>query len=255
VECRHTPILGAASPERGAARSEAAGSARLNGQSPVRPTPAAWIQPILQDDSVSEPLRPRSSADDDAARRLRRGGQGEWPRARRERAEEASFPGSRARRERLTERLESRRTLGHPASSQPRHAARRSAPHRHSTCQASDQPPHRRHARDPSFRQSHVHERQLEPFLRATEEVVEERDISGRVLHVRVGFANSSAALRSVELARFGVRVMVEGRCLLWSFVYLGVRNLFALVWLLGRPRRSKELEIYRRRCFAGIGG
>jgi putative transposase len=31
---------------------------------------------------------------------------------------------------------------------------------------------------------------------------------------------------------------------LLWSFVYLGVRNLFALVWLLGRPRRSKELEI-----------
>jgi putative transposase len=34
-----------------------------------------------------------------------------------------------------------------------------------------------------------------------------------------------------------------EGR-LLWSFVYLVVRNLFALVWLLGRPRRSKELEI-----------
>jgi transposase InsO family protein len=31
---------------------------------------------------------------------------------------------------------------------------------------------------------------------------------------------------------------------LLWSFVYLGVRNLFALVWLLGRRRRSKELEI-----------
>jgi hypothetical protein len=31
---------------------------------------------------------------------------------------------------------------------------------------------------------------------------------------------------------------------LLWSFVYLGVRNLFALVWLLGRPRRSKELEV-----------
>ena len=34
-----------------------------------------------------------------------------------------------------------------------------------------------------------------------------------------------------------------EGR-LLWSFVYLVVRNLFAVVWLLGRPRRSKELEI-----------
>jgi putative transposase len=31
---------------------------------------------------------------------------------------------------------------------------------------------------------------------------------------------------------------------LLWSFVYLVVRNLFALVWLLGRPRRSKELEL-----------
>jgi hypothetical protein len=31
---------------------------------------------------------------------------------------------------------------------------------------------------------------------------------------------------------------------LLWTFVYLVVRNLFALVWLLARPRRSKELEI-----------
>jgi len=31
---------------------------------------------------------------------------------------------------------------------------------------------------------------------------------------------------------------------LLWWFVYLVVRNLFALVWLLARPRRSKELEI-----------
>jgi hypothetical protein len=31
---------------------------------------------------------------------------------------------------------------------------------------------------------------------------------------------------------------------LLWSFVYLVVRNLFALVWLLGRQRRSTELEI-----------
>jgi hypothetical protein len=31
---------------------------------------------------------------------------------------------------------------------------------------------------------------------------------------------------------------------LLWSFVHLVARNLFALVWLLGRPRRSKELEI-----------
>jgi hypothetical protein len=31
---------------------------------------------------------------------------------------------------------------------------------------------------------------------------------------------------------------------LLWSFVCLAVRKLFALVWLLARPRRSKELEI-----------
>ena len=31
---------------------------------------------------------------------------------------------------------------------------------------------------------------------------------------------------------------------MLWSLVYLVVRNLFALVWLLGRPRRSKEVEI-----------
>jgi putative transposase len=31
---------------------------------------------------------------------------------------------------------------------------------------------------------------------------------------------------------------------LLWSFVYLAVRNLFALVFLFGRSRRSKELEI-----------
>jgi putative transposase len=30
----------------------------------------------------------------------------------------------------------------------------------------------------------------------------------------------------------------------LWSFAYLVVRNLFALVWLLARPRRSKEPEI-----------
>jgi putative transposase len=31
---------------------------------------------------------------------------------------------------------------------------------------------------------------------------------------------------------------------LLWSFAYLSVRNVFALVWLLGRSRRSNELEI-----------
>jgi putative transposase len=31
---------------------------------------------------------------------------------------------------------------------------------------------------------------------------------------------------------------------LIWSFLYLVVRNLFALVWLLARPSRSKDLEI-----------
>jgi hypothetical protein len=37
---------------------------------------------------------------------------------------------------------------------------------------------------------------------------------------------------------------LVEEGCLLWSFAYLAVRNLFALVWLLAWPRRSTELEI-----------
>jgi hypothetical protein len=44
---------------------------------------------------------------------------------------------------------------------------------------------------------------------------------------------------------------------LLWTFVYLIVRNLFALVWLLARPRRSKEFEILLLRhelvCYAGM--
>ena len=31
---------------------------------------------------------------------------------------------------------------------------------------------------------------------------------------------------------------------MIWSFLYLVVRNLFALVWLLARPRRSQVLEI-----------
>ena len=54
----------------------------------------------------------------------------------------------------------------------------------------------------------------------------------------------SSSALWSVGLAGFGALVVVEGGLLAWSFVYLVVRSLFALVWLLGRPCRSKELEI-----------
>jgi hypothetical protein len=44
-----------------------------------------------------------------------------------------------------------------------------------------------------------------------------------------------------------GSSLVAVGRgrgCLLWTFVYLVVRNLFALAWLLARRRRSKELEI-----------
>jgi len=64
-----------------------------------------------------------------------------------------------------------------------------------------------------------------------------------RVLE-RVGFANSSGpSLASGSLVSGLLSWSKEG-CLLWSFVYLVVRNLFALVWLLARPRRSKELEI-----------
>src|SRR6266516_7751549 len=45
--------------------------------------------------------------------------------------------------------------------------------------------------------------------------------------------------------ARFRGLAVGRGRgCLLWTFVYLMARNLFALVWLLARPRRSKEFEI-----------
>src|SRR4029453_14022847 len=49
---------------------------------------------------------------------------------------------------------------------------------------------------------------------------------------------------RGVGLAGFGALSWSREGCLFWSFVYLVVRNLFALVWPLGRPRRSKELEI-----------
>jgi hypothetical protein len=61
----------------------------------------------------------------------------------------------------------------------------------------------------------------------------------------RVGFANSPASSPAASLARLSaLAVVVKEGCLLWSFAYLGVGNLFALVWLLARPRRSKELEI-----------
>jgi hypothetical protein len=37
-----------------------------------------------------------------------------------------------------------------------------------------------------------------------------------------------------------------DGRrvCMVWSFVYLAVRSLFALLLLFGRSERSRELEI-----------
>jgi hypothetical protein len=57
-----------------------------------------------------------------------------------------------------------------------------------------------------------------------------------------VGFANSSTARWLVGAISFATLVVIEGRLL--ALVYLVVRNLFALVWLLARPRRSKELEI-----------
>jgi hypothetical protein len=61
-----------------------------------------------------------------------------------------------------------------------------------------------------------------------------------------VGFANSSRLFaHAASLARFSASCCRgQGGLLAWSFTYLGVRNLFALVWLLARPRRSKELEI-----------
>jgi hypothetical protein len=58
------------------------------------------------------------------------------------------------------------------------------------------------------------------------------------------GFANSSVALRSVGLARFSALAVVEGGLFALVVYVLVVHNLFAPLWLLGRPRRSKELEI-----------
>jgi putative transposase len=61
----------------------------------------------------------------------------------------------------------------------------------------------------------------------------------------RVGFANLVRLFARVDLARFSNSLSWsrEG-CLVWSFAYLAVRNLVALVWLLARPRRSNEVEI-----------
>jgi putative transposase len=60
----------------------------------------------------------------------------------------------------------------------------------------------------------------------------------------RVGFANSSATRWALGAVSFAALVVVEGGLLALVVWYLVVRNLFALVWLLARPRRSNELEI-----------
>jgi putative transposase len=58
-----------------------------------------------------------------------------------------------------------------------------------------------------------------------------------------VGCTNSAVCSEPIDLQRDRISAPHEV-CLVWSFAYLAVRNLFALVWLLARPRRSKELEI-----------
>jgi len=67
-------------------------------------------------------------------------------------------------------------------------------------------------------------------------ESVHRHNPSGSQSRTRLSGASSSLGSALVSSS--------EGGCVLWSFVYLVVRNLFALVWLLGCPRRSKELEI-----------
>jgi hypothetical protein len=84
--------------------------------------------------------------------------------------------------------------------------------------------------------------------MRLRKTSVNQPAVTGRAtvrLIALVGFANSPRSSPTASLARFSsLAVVVKEGCLLWSFAYLGVPNLFALVWLLARPRRSKELEI-----------
>jgi hypothetical protein len=84
------------------------------------------------------------------------------------------------------------------------------------------------------------------------------RDLHRQPRRQPVGFGNSSAAALGVlaplalgyaargALGPLGSPLLSWSRegCLPWSFAYLVGRNLFALVWLLARPRRSKELEM-----------
>src|SRR6266511_4267286 len=73
----------------------------------------------------------------------------------------------------------------------------------------------------------------------------ESEDLQAKLnLRTPVGFANSSGPSFASGSLVSGLLSWSKEGCLLWSFVYLVVRNLFALVWLLARPRRSKELEI-----------
>jgi hypothetical protein len=67
----------------------------------------------------------------------------------------------------------------------------------------------------------------------------EDLQLSPRVRKLVRGLCPAASWLGSALFAVVG-----EEGCLVWSFVYLAVRNLCALIWLLARPRRSKELEI-----------
>jgi hypothetical protein len=53
-----------------------------------------------------------------------------------------------------------------------------------------------------------------------------------------------AGAIDALAVARLALHRRVGGVCVVWSFVYLAVRNLFALALLVGRSERSKELEI-----------
>lgn len=55
---------------------------------------------------------------------------------------------------------------------------------------------------------------------------------------------DQEAAPAAIGLTSFGPPLSTRRLWVVWSFVYLAVRNLFALVVLLARSDRSKELEI-----------
>jgi hypothetical protein len=68
-----------------------------------------------------------------------------------------------------------------------------------------------------------------------------------------VGFANSYAALRGVGLAGLAALSCSREGCLLWSFVYLVFRNLFALAPQQDQANPSGanawQVPVVSRRC------